>query len=82
MKRDYLSVSALKAFNRSPNHYIQYVSLDKKPPGPAMVFGSAAHCLILEEHDFPNRYAIGPDVDRRTNAGKKRVGSVHGGGPI
>lgn len=70
MKRDYLSVSALKAFKRSPNHYIQYVSQDKRPPSPAMIFGNAAHTLVLEPHEFPKRYLVGPEVDRRTKAGK------------
>lgn len=70
MKRDYLSSSALKAFAKSPNHYLQYVSGEIEPT-PAMTFGSAFHCFILEADEFEDRYAVAPQVDRRTKAGKE-----------
>jgi len=70
MKRDYLSVSALKAFNRSPNHYIQYLTGPRKS-SKAMTFGSALHCAVLEPHEFEKRYAVAPKLDRRTKAGKE-----------
>ena len=37
---------------------------------PAMAFGSAAHKFILENGDFSSEYALAPNVDRRTKAGK------------
>lgn len=37
---------------------------------PAMAFGSACHKMILEPNDFGNEYAIAPEINRRTNAGK------------
>ena len=37
---------------------------------PAMAFGSACHKMILEPDDFGNEYAIAPEINRRTNAGK------------
>lgn len=70
MKRDYLSVSALKAFAKSPNHYIQYVT-QKRQQSKAMSFGSAVHCAILEPEEWDKRYAVAPKVDRRTKAGKE-----------
>ena len=70
MKRDYLSVSALKAFNRSPNHYIQYLTGPRKA-SKAMAFGSALHCAVLEPDEFDSRYAIAPKLDKRTTAGKQ-----------
>jgi len=68
-KRDYLSASALKAFATSPNHYIDYVT-KAVDPTPAMIFGAAMHCHILEPNDFDIKFAVAPDVDRRTKQGK------------
>lgn len=70
MKRNYLSVSALKAFAKSPNHYIAYCNSQFEPT-PAMAFGSAVHCKTLEPHLFNERYAIQPPLDRRTKDGKE-----------
>ena len=38
---------------------------------PAMAFGSACHKFILENDDFGSEYALAPNVDRRTKAGKE-----------
>ena len=69
MKRDYLSYSALKAFAKSPNHYLQYINREFVE-NAAMVMGSALHCMVLEPHEFPVRYIVAPITDRRTKAGK------------
>ena len=69
MKRDYLSYSALKAFAKSPNHYLQYVQREFQETN-AMKQGSALHCLLLEPEDFADRYIVAPEIDRRTKAGK------------
>ena len=37
---------------------------------PAMLFGSMVHKLILEPEDFEREYAVAPECDRRTKAGK------------
>jgi hypothetical protein len=37
---------------------------------PALVMGSLFHTLVLEEDQFNNRYAVLPDLDRRTKEGK------------
>jgi len=68
-KREYLSTSALKAFAKSPNHYIQYVNREVEPT-PAMELGSAVHCAILEPDEWHDRYSVIPKIDRRTKAGK------------
>ena len=68
-KRAYLSASALKAFAKSPNHYLEYVSR-KFEATPAMMLGTLVHCLILEPNEFSNRYAVAPKVDKRTKLGK------------
>ena len=36
----------------------------------AMAFGSACHKYVLEKNDFTKEYAIAPEINRRTNAGK------------
>jgi exodeoxyribonuclease VIII len=69
IKRTYLSASALKAFAKSPNHYIQYV-MGATETTPAMTFGSAFHCYVLEPEEFNKRYAVSPLCDRRTKEGK------------
>jgi hypothetical protein len=68
-KRDYLSTSALKAFAKSPNHYIAYCNQQLEQT-PAMLLGSAIHCAILEPKELDKRYCIAPQVDRRTKEGK------------
>lgn len=70
MKRDYLSFSALKAFSKSPNHYLEYVNRTKEP-SPAMEFGSLVHCLTLEPDEVMKRYLVAPSVDKRTKIGKE-----------
>lgn len=69
MKRDYLSYSALKAYAKSPAHYIQYVMGDRVET-PDMKFGTAFHVYVLERESFEDRYYVMPKVDRRTKSGK------------
>ena len=38
---------------------------------PAMAFGAACHKFILENDDFGSEYALAPNVDKRTKAGKE-----------
>lgn len=72
MKRHYLSYSALKAFAKSPNHYLQYINRELVET-PAMVLGSALHCLVLEPDEYSKRYITAPKFDRRTKAGKEQA---------
>ena len=39
---------------------------------PAQQFGSAFHCLLLEDFDFYAHYGIGPDCDKKSKANKER----------
>lgn len=50
-----LSYTALSNFISSPKDFIDY-KLQKKEETDAMIYGSMLHCLILEPHDFDNRY--------------------------
>lgn len=51
----YTSFSAKKAFAVSPDNYIRY-KLKTKEPTPAMNFGSALHCAVLQPDLFPEKY--------------------------
>ena len=43
-----------------------------KPTTAAMEFGTLLHTLVCEPFDFASRYAVAPEVDRRTKAGKQQ----------
>jgi exodeoxyribonuclease VIII len=73
---DYLAApgygsGAIRQFIRSPSHFQHYIRTGGEPPSPAQVIGSATHCAVLEPREFNNRYAVAPDVDRRTKIGKE-----------
>ena len=61
--------STLKHLRRSPLHYrhaLQAPAVDS----PALRFGRATHTAILEPHRYALEYAVAPEVDRRTKAGR------------
>lgn len=67
-----ISNSMLSHFKRSPEHYV-YAVQHKKPPTPAMVFGTAFHSYVLEPHLFDTDVAVmdeskrpAPDKDYKT----------------
>jgi hypothetical protein len=67
--KDYLSYSQLKAFAKSPNHYLAYLQ-EEFEPTPAMTLGSALHSQLLTPGLFLDQYAVAQKHDRRTKAGK------------
>jgi hypothetical protein len=67
----YASQSLLKIFrDKSPAHAHEYI-LHPPEQTPAMVLGTAVHMAVLQPDLFPTHYAVAPDVDRRTKAGKE-----------
>lgn len=66
-----LSYSSLKAFLRSPQHYVHYISTQKSAT-PAMEFGSLIDCLILTPDKFEEKYLVTEKIDRRTKEGKAK----------
>lgn len=61
--------SDLWELKKSPAHYLYKVTHQEEPT-TALLFGTAAHKYILEPDDFWNHYALAPEVDKRTKAGK------------
>ena len=67
---DGISRSELFKISRSPLHF-HYAITNPAEPTPSLSFGQAAHKYILEPEGFNNEFAVAPDVDRRTKAGKE-----------
>lgn len=66
-----VSKSALDQFRRSPEHYRAWVAGIESEPTPALVFGSAVDCALLEPDVFAAKYAIAPEFgDCRTKGPK------------
>jgi exodeoxyribonuclease VIII len=64
------SKSALDKVNRSMAHY--FASKETKEQTPAMLFGSAFHCAVLEPSRYDLEYCVEPEVDKRTKEGKAK----------
>lgn len=65
-----ISRSELWKMNESPEKFL-YAKANPEPPTPALLFGIAAHKMILEPDSFWNDFVLAPDIDRRTKAGKE-----------
>lgn len=67
-----ISKSQLDLISEMPAEYIwsKEAPIDEEKI-KALDFGTAIHCLLLEPDEYNKRYKIGPDVNRRTNAGKQ-----------
>jgi exodeoxyribonuclease VIII len=69
--KGYLSYSQLKAFAKSPNHYLAYINQELEST-PAMELGTLVHKLVLEPREFDAAYYVAEKVDKRTNEGKAK----------
>lgn len=72
VKIEAVNNSVLKFFSdprRCPAHAKHYIDTGRKET-PALHFGRAVDCYILEPQRFFEWYAVCPDCDRRTKAGK------------
>ena len=65
-----LSPSGAKVLLRSPAAF-EYERFNPREPTAELKFGKLVHCLCLEPNEVDVRYALAPDVDRRTTAGKE-----------
>ena len=55
--------------SRSPAH-AKYEREHPSEPTPALLFGQALHGMVLEPATWDERFAVKPECDRRTTAGK------------
>ena len=65
-----LSRSELFLIGKSPLHF-KYAQDHPSDSSAALEFGAACHKFVLERDTFYDEYAIAPNVDRRTKAGKE-----------
>jgi hypothetical protein len=71
-----ISFSELNEFAKSPAHLIRYRE-EQKQPTPAMIFGRAAHAVILDQ---PLEDYVVTKIDRRTKEGKAEAERVEAAG--
>ena len=64
-----ISRSELWRIKESPEKFLHYRN-NPQPPTPALVFGQALHKAVLEPDSFSTEFAVAPQIDRRTKAGK------------
>jgi hypothetical protein len=68
-----ISKSGLSLLRKTPAHYAtRYINGAQEPATKAMVIGSAFHCFTLEPFIYDELFAVAPNVDRRTKAGKEK----------
>lgn len=66
-----VSKSILDLIDRSPAHYKQWIDDGVEERTPALVFGAAFHCALLEPERYAVDYAVEPDFgDCRKTANK------------
>lgn len=65
-----ISKSDLFKITKSPLHF-KWAMEHKEEKTPSLIFGSACHKYVLEKEDFEKEFAVLPDINRRTKAGKE-----------
>jgi hypothetical protein len=65
-----LSKSKLAQIGKTPAYFRWYMD-NPQPPTSDLIIGQAFHKLLLEPETFNNEFAILPELNRRTKAGKE-----------
>lgn len=66
-----ISSTDLKKMTKSPAHF-RYWKDNPQEDTHDLLFGRAVHKYVLEKDDFFKEFAVAPNVDRRTKAGKEQ----------
>lgn len=69
LKLNAVSRSDLSELRKSPAH-AQYARANHRASTPAMEFGEAFHCALLEPERFAAEYIVAPNIKRNTKEGK------------
>lgn len=67
-----VSYSSLKAFRKSPKHYIQYLTKPREITD-AMLFGQIVECRVLEPEKFDRKFMVIKKTPQRSNAAKEEM---------
>jgi hypothetical protein len=65
-----MNYSGLKEFLVSPAHYKHSISTQDDSDNPAFKIGRALHMAVFQPMVYGNLWAVAPECDRRTTAGK------------
>jgi len=67
-----VSNSMLSVLKKSPSEFKRiYIDGEDRKETPSMRIGTALHCLVLEPNEFRRRYAVIPEINRKTKEGKE-----------
>lgn len=69
-----VSRSSLFRLTESPEKF-RYFEDHPQPPTPALLFGQLFHKMALQPETLWDEFAVAPNVDRRTKAGKEAYGA-------
>jgi hypothetical protein len=68
--KDTISTSEMKVLLESPRKYYHQYIMGLREDKEAFRTGRFLHTAVLEPHELEKRYAIAPEINRRTNIGK------------
>lgn len=75
-----VSRSDLMLLRRSPMHYKYAHDNPTEDTSPALEFGTALHCYVLEPERFRQEYIVYGKIDRRTKEGKTQLAEIEASG--
>lgn len=70
-----LSYSSLKAFRKSPKHYIEYLR-QPKVTTDAFLIGQITEYLVFQPSKFDSKYMVFDKIDKRTVEGKAKWNQI------